>query len=180
MSNKVGGSRSGKGLRSGGAVLRLNGGRGTYRRRVTGSLASRTADVRFPSQPTTHTRTHTRAHAHTRIHARTHTHTQTHTHLPSLWLPLSLSWGVPQQFPHSGSPSGRRPRLLPIPSQKLAWSQGQKATPSGRRGQGWLSPTQSNPTPPLGPLPFVSCYMTVNRGRASGVLSEPRSRPLTL
>ena len=136
------------------------------------------------SLPAHNTHKHTHARTHTRIHALTHTHTHTYTrtqtHSPSLWLPLSLSWGIPQQFPSSCSPSGRRPWLLPIPSRKLAVEPGAESSTLRGQGQGRLSPTQSTPPPPLRRLPFVSFYTTVNRGRASGVLSEPRSRPLTL
>lgn len=183
MSNKVGGSRSGTGPWSGGAVLRLNGGRGTYGRRVTGSLTSRTADVRFPSQPTTHarTRTHARTHAYTRSHTRTHTHIHAHTN--TLVIPLASTQpqlGHPAAVPQFMQPFWTQTLATPHPIPETSrGARGREQRPQGA-GDRAGSVLLNQPPPPLHRLPFVSFYMTVNRGRASRVLSEPRSRPLTL
>lgn len=154
MSNKVRGSRSGTGLRPRGAVLWLDGGRGTYGRRVTGSWA--------------HARTHTYMRTHTHIHAHTHPHT--------LAIPLASTQ------PQLGRPAAAPPFMQPFwtqtpatPHPILDTSSGARAREQGLRGQGTgrLSPAQSNPTPPLRRLPSVSFYMTVSRGRASGYYQSP-------
>ena len=149
MSNKVRGSRSGTGLRSRGAVLWLNGGRGTYGRRVTGSWAG------------THTRTRTRTHA------------PTHTRHPSGFHSASAGASHNSSPVHAALLDTDPATLHPIPDTSCGASAREQGLQGKQTGRGRLSPAQSNPTPPLRCLPFVSFYMTVNRGQASGYYQSP-------
>ena len=128
----------------------------------------------------THARTHTYMHAHTHTHTCVHAHTCTcthaHTHPHTLAIPLTHTQ------PQLGRPAAVPPFMQPFwtwtpatPHPIPDTSRGARARGHGLQGQrtGRLSPAQSKPTPPLRRLRFVSFYMTVNRGRASGSYQSP-------
>ena len=131
----------------------------------------------------THMHTHARAHTHTHAYMHSHTHTHIHAHTNTLAIPLASTQpqlGHSAAVPQFMQPFWTQTLATPHPIPEISrGARGREQRPQGA-GTGQAQSYSVNTPPPLRRLPFVSFYTTVNRGRASGVLSEPRSRPLTL